>query len=283
MGVKRRGVNTYLVKGSLQNPLSGPYKDRAQKCENIEFLSQAQTKGLQMLMLLPKLHNLPDELSGPSANKWREWVHSSEGFAPLPPGWDGKLKGKSPRNTMVYACLIVKALAPGLLPAYLVEFVASVMGKPFLEVPPFDLETQMNMISKGSTPLMMVSAPGFDPSGQVTALAGAKKKQTVSMAMGSKEGFAQADKMISAGAKQGQWVILKNVHLAIEWLKVLEKKLSSIQVGSPDNYRLFLCMEMNPKVGAFGYNQLRQEGQLAFFEGEVCWKNIQDLSPQNFA
>ena len=128
------------------------------------------------------------------------------------------------------------------------SFSSLITTRPFLEVPPFDLETQMNMISKGSTPLMMVSAPGFDPSGQITALANSKKKQIVSMAMGSKEGFAQADKMISTGAKTGQWVILKNVHLAIEWLKVLEKKLGSIQVGSPENYRLFLCMEMNEKV-----------------------------------
>ena len=82
-----------------------------------------------MLMLLPKLHNLPDEMTGSNAAKWKEFVHSSEGFAKMPSGWDSKLSGKSERNISCYACLIVKALAPGQLPAYLVEFVASVMGR----------------------------------------------------------------------------------------------------------------------------------------------------------
>lgn len=45
-----------------------------------------------------------------------------------------------------------------------------------------------------------------------------------------------------------RWVLLKNVHLAPQWLVQLEKKLHSITTHS--NFRLFLTMEINPKVGA---------------------------------
>lgn len=44
-----------------------------------------------------------------------------------------------------------------------------------------------------------------------------------------------------------RWVLLKNVHLAPQWLVQLEKKLHSITTHS--NFRLFLTMEINPKVG----------------------------------
>lgn len=45
-----------------------------------------------------------------------------------------------------------------------------------------------------------------------------------------------------------RWVMLKNVHLAPGWLMQLEKKLHSLQPHAC--FRLFLTMEINPKVGA---------------------------------
>ena len=43
--------------------------------------------------------------------------------------------------------------------------------------------------------------------------------------MGSPEGYAQADEAIKEAAKRGHWVLLKNVHLAPQWLSKLEKAL----------------------------------------------------------
>lgn len=45
-----------------------------------------------------------------------------------------------------------------------------------------------------------------------------------------------------------RWVMLKNVHLAPGWLMQLEKKLHSLQPHAC--FRLFLTMEINPKVRA---------------------------------
>lgn len=42
--------------------------------------------------------------------------------------------------------------------------------------------------------------------------------------------------------------MLKNVHLAPGWLMQLEKKLHSLQPHAC--FRLFLTMEINPKVGS---------------------------------
>ena len=42
------------------------------------------------------------------------------------------------------------------------------------------------------------------------------------------------------------WVLLKNVHLAPQWLVTLEKKLHTLTPHT--NFRLFLTMEINPKV-----------------------------------
>jgi dynein heavy chain 1 len=50
-------------------------------------------------------------------------------------------------------------------------------------------------------------------------------------------------------SKSGNWVLLKNVHLAPNWLSELEKKIH--RLNNPNsNFRLFLTMEDNPKVPA---------------------------------
>jgi dynein heavy chain 1 len=64
--------------------------------------------------------------------------------------------------------------------------------------------------------------------------------------MGSPEGYDQADAAINRATKEGTWVLLKNVHLSPVWLAKLEKRLHRLAPHA--NFRLFMTMEMNPKV-----------------------------------
>ena len=60
------------------------------------------------------------------------------------------------------------------------------------------------------------------------------------------EGFNEADKAINSATKLGRWVMLKNVHLALQWLVGLEKKLHTM--SAHENFRLFLTMDISDKV-----------------------------------
>ena len=55
-----------------------------------------------------------------------------------------------------------------------------------------------------------------------------------------------ADNAISSAIKSGRWVLLKNVHLAPQWLVQLEKKILTSTPHS--GFRLFLTTEINPKL-----------------------------------
>lgn len=104
------------------------------------------------------------------------------------------------------------------------------------------VEKQLN----SNTPALLCSVSGYDASGRVDDLAAELNKQISSIAIGSAEGFNQAERAINAACKSGKWVLLKNVHLAPQWLVQLEKKLHSL---SPHpQFRLFLTMEINQKV-----------------------------------
>ena len=44
-------------------------------------------------------------------------------------------------------------------------------------------------------------------------------------------------------AKEGQWVVLQNVHLVAKWLPTLEKKIEQYSLDSHEDYRLFISAE----------------------------------------
>lgn len=80
----------------------------------------------------------------------------------------------------------------------------------------------------------------------VDQLAQTKGKKMASVAIGSPEAFEEAETAIKSAARTGNWVLLKNVHLAPAWLVELEKTIYKLQLHA--NFRLFLTMEVNPKV-----------------------------------
>jgi len=96
------------------------------------------------------------------------------------------------------------------------------------------------------SPLCLVSAPGFDASYKVELIAKQSNKKYEAVAIGSPEAFGQAFDLINKAAKTGNWVLLKNVHLAPQWLVELEKVIYKMTLN--ENFRLFLTMENNPKV-----------------------------------
>lgn len=87
---------------------------------------------------------------------------------------------------------------------------------------------------------------GFDASNRVEDLAVEINRKITSIAIGSAEGFDQADAALNSSSKSGRWILLKNVHLAPTWLTQLEKKLHNLKPHA--QFRLFLTAEVHPKL-----------------------------------
>ena len=99
------------------------------------------------------------------------------------------------------------------------------------------------------SPMMLCSAPGHDVSSRIDALSRTLGKDLSSVAMGSAEGYATAERMVNTSSKLGTWVILRNVHLCTEWLEQhLVKKLQSLNQSTHPDFRLFITSEINPRL-----------------------------------
>ena len=107
-------------------------------------------------------------------------------------------------------------------------------------------------------------------------------KQIYQVSMGSNEGYQQANKYIELGIKSGTWVILKNVHLCIDWLISLEKKIQLLFTNSNSNpnFRLFLTCDIHPKLPS----ELIRYSQVIIFESSTGIKaNISKFYNDNIS
>lgn len=179
---------------------------------------------------------------------WLKFLEHLEPEKNIPDGWQRSGDNTSASSKAMQETLIIKALRQDRLLMMFQKLVESVLDSGFLNLPAFNLAQVVEKDSKASSPIMMVSVPGFDPSSKVTDLAQLQGKSLTSAAMGSPEGFGLADKAIKAASNSGTWVLLKNVHLAIRWLSELEKKLYGM--NAQKDFRLFLTMEFNPRIPA---------------------------------
>jgi dynein heavy chain 1 len=167
--------------------------------------------------------------------------------------------------------LIIKCFRPDrLLPATSI-FATEIFDSDFINTGELNLQQIVNDEVGSCTPLALCSIPGYDASYRVDNLVAESNMRCTSVAMGSAEGFALADQAISAAIKTGNWVMLKNVHLAPSWLGQLEKKLHSMKPHR--SFRLFLTMETNPKVPV---NLLRMSRILMFEPPPGIKANLQE-------
>lgn len=227
-------------------------------------LTAEQIRALQKLLVLPCFCTLEEHMAAHEP-EWISFLQSSapeksfpnDVLADAPHPQDDKKIGIDGTTTLgewvkrLRELLLLRALRSDRVTGVLMELCETVLGRSFLSVPELTQDLFKEVVEKqasSTSPVLFVSSPGSDPSGLVTQLAAAVQQPLSSVAMGSKEGFELADKAIAKAARQGTWVLFKNVHLSLKWLQDLEKKLHRGQAHA--NFRLFLTMEHNPKVPA---------------------------------
>ncbi|XP_043279701.1 dynein heavy chain, cytoplasmic isoform X3 [Venturia canescens] len=238
----------------------------------VASLSSEQQEAMMRLSIrLPAFKKLSENIEAHGSD-FGSWLQSSTPENSVPKLWQDeqqqqpldkdKPSTSSPIGESIHRLLMIQAFRPDRVMAAASLFITSALGETFMSA----AEVEMDFASvvenqlKATVPALLCSVPGFDASGRVDDLAAELGKQIVSIAIGSAEGFNQADRAINMAVKAGRWVMLKNVHLAPQWLVQLEKKLHSLQPHAA--FRLFLTMEINPKVPV----NLLRAGRIFVFE-----------------
>lgn len=237
---------------SREGLLANPTPVEGLSAEQIESVNRLALRLPIFRKLLEKVRSIP-ELGA--------WLQQSSPEQVVPQLWD-ESKALSPIASSVHQLLLIQAFRPDRVIAAAHNVVNTVLGEDFMPnaEQELDFTSVVDKQLNCNTPALLCSVPGFDASGRVDDLAAEQNKQISSIAIGSAEGFNQAERAINMACKTGRWVLLKNVHLAPQWLVQLEKKMHSLQPHS--GFRLFLTMEINPKVPV----NLLRAGRIFVFE-----------------
>ena len=213
-------------------------------------IDDTKARQLASLSLLPAFSSLLTSMSGDDASKWAAFYSHPEPETVTPTGWSASSSDSAvaPERLALLNVMLVRCLRPERTLNALEGYVCSVLGAGFewREHCRLDLKQMVERDSRSTAPLVLCSEAGQDASAKVDALAVTLNKSILSVAMGSAEGYTEADRSVSQAAKSGGWVLLRNVHLCSDWLMALEKRLHGLTPH--DGFRLFLTCEISPKL-----------------------------------
>ncbi len=212
---------------------------------------------------LPVLKNFIPKIS---STAWDRFVTEelAENFVPVV--WNEET---TPLDQQLRTILLVKLFRLDRFVPAAEKFISVVFGKGIFDTNENLLEIVCQV--QPTTPIALSSSPGFDASYKVENLVEKVKAQCAYIAMGSNEGVSSADNAISNAAATGSWVLIKNVHLAPQWVQSLEKRLGSLKPSL--DFRLFLSMETSPKIPV---NLLRASRILMYEQPAGVRANMKD-------
>ncbi|OQE44831.1 hypothetical protein PENCOP_c002G07590 [Penicillium coprophilum] len=204
-------------------------------------LSTAVDARDQVMTKLANMSLFKDHLSNVTQEQWDRFFDEELAENVVPVMWDENV---SQLDQLLRSLLLVKICRMDRFVPSAERFIEAVFGRELFEGGA-DLKDVVDQVT-ATRPIALSSSPGFDASYKVDALVEATHATCANIAMGSNEGLESADKAISNAAAVGNWVLVKNVHLAPAWLQSLEKRLDSLKPHK--EFRLFLSMESSPKI-----------------------------------
>ncbi|EAY22062.1 Dynein heavy chain family protein [Trichomonas vaginalis G3] len=123
-------------------------------------------------------------------------------------------------------------------------FIRSCFGYDILDIPSLDIVKTASTLDP-HIPMLLCASAGHDPSERVEECS---SKQIESVAVGSQDSQENIESVVRQAGQRGQWIIIKNVHLAPIWTRDFVKSLNTMKLHP--EFRLFLTSEINPKVGS---------------------------------
>ena len=143
--------------------------------------------------------------------------------------------------------LMIQVIRPDRMESALKNFICSMLNINSIVPTQMTMNNYLEVNQDNKIPIMFLTTLGSDPSKDLEELAVKEvgRDNYIEIPLGSGDND-YIGKVIKESAEKGQWVTLKNIHLAFSWLPTLEKEIKSIN-NPHEKFRLFLTTESHPK------------------------------------
>ena len=217
--------------------------DPKSQTESLKFMPESTWAACLGLENVEVFSSLSSQMEN-EALQWRKWYQDEKAEElDLP---------KSCKDcSMFQRLLLLRAMRPDRLTGALTKFIEDNLGKQYIDQGPFDIfKTYSEMGPK--VPMFFVLFPGVDPTPEVERV-GVKNGisrangKFINISMGQGQEDIAANALIKAG-KEGNWIMLQNVHLMVTWMKSFERQLENVTEDEElnANFRCFISSEAPP-------------------------------------
>lgn len=182
---------------------------------------------------------LPDHISR-NMEAWQKWADSDTPESSTIP--DEYLDRMDPFELlMLLRCFRVDRIYRALT-----HYITVTMGEEYITPPVVSFDMIFEQ-STPFTPVVLILSAGSDPTAEVMALAarcgvGGGALQYLSLGQGQEK---IALNLLESAITHGQWLILQNCHLLVEFMAEVEKQLELMEKPHPE-YRLWLTTDPTP-------------------------------------
>ncbi|CAE8588983.1 unnamed protein product, partial [Polarella glacialis] len=174
---------------------------------------------------------------------WAPWAASDK----CEESFDGSVYS---RMSAFQRVLLIQAVRPDRLESALTMFASESLGVSSLSPPALSLLRLYSEETSSRLPTLFLTTPGADPSLELEEFAKAYAEKNcpsmnfhqLSMGGGQND---DAIRMLHEASKNGDWVCLKNLHLVISWVPLLEKEIKNMEPHP--NFRCWLTTEPHAK------------------------------------
>ncbi|XP_073518216.1 cytoplasmic dynein 2 heavy chain 1 isoform X2 [Phyllobates terribilis] len=196
-----------------------------------------QERAWALALLKASLPPLYQSLDLENSNLWSHFSKSSVCEQEFP--------AAAKKLSLFQQVLVVQAVRPDRLQSAMAMFACRSLGLKELSPAPLNLK-RLSKDTLAIEPILIIISPGADPSQELQELASAEVGRECYREVAMGQGQADlAVQTLRECAREGEWLCLKNLHLVISWLPVLEKELNTLQPKS--TFRLWLTAEVHPK------------------------------------
>ena len=218
---------------------------QANQVSPVEFITNSGWGAIKSLALMEEFRNLDRDIEN-NAKRWKKFVETD---APEKEKFVGDWKKK---DALQRLCMM-RALRPDRMIYAVQGFIEEKLGKRYVQGNSLPFSESFKE-SASHTPMFFILSPGVDPLKDVEALGkqmgysvAEKNFHNISLGQGQE---VVAEEAMEVACKEGQWVVLQNVHLVKMWLPQLEKEVEKQQDSAHKDYRLFLSADPAPNVAS---------------------------------
>lgn len=122
---------------------------------------------------------------------------------------------------------MIKCFKPDNVITIIHDYVRKHLGPDFVNPPALDLNQIYLQETNSRTPIIFLLTPGVDPFQQLKKLEKIYDVQLDNISLGQGQGPI-ALKLIKTAYENGNWVVLQNCHLAVKFMRELEKECEII-------------------------------------------------------